>query len=667
ATFVARNCTFATNNAIGGTNGVSPFANRNGATGPIYGGNLARVSGTSKIINCILQHGAGPDSYNGGAMDGGYNISSDTSCAFTSTNSLSKKNAQMASTLSSYPGYPPLLEFIAINGTNSLAQDRIPPIPSDNPTNVPATDGRGFLRFTATNVLADVGAFEFVPTPPHILTQPQNAFAIKGENATFNVVATGEAPLSYQWIFLGTNGSLVSFPSGTNTSLTITNVQATNFGTYFVVVTNGLGTLTSSNAVLTVAVRPGISNQTSGVTVNYGDPAVFSVVATGAPLNFQWFKGNAALTDDNNHDGTTTASLTVTSASLNDQGSYHVVVTNALGTATSSPVQLTVHDPGIVTQPSGLTVNYGDPAVLSVFAVTSANAKFYQWYHGPTVISATNKIVGATNVFYTNSPATNDNYTVVVSNALGTATSDAATVTVLNPAIIVPPTNVVVDLGAPAAFNVTAAGSGRLTYQWNFNGAPIVPAATNSSFSIPNTAATNVGSYTVTVSNGTNSLTSPPAMLIIRGSTITGRITFGTNGVSGVTVGNGTTNVVSASDGTFNFTNLLSGSYPITPVQVGSGLTPATISVPVDGINSTNNINFAFNPPLLQITAAIASNSIPVHILSAPLQHSTLQSSTDLTNWTNGPIFITDTNGAFNATATNDTAFPYLFLRLTSP
>ncbi|MDB6056577.1 MAG: filamentous hemagglutinin family N-terminal domain protein, partial [Verrucomicrobiales bacterium] len=98
ATFVARNCTFATNNAIGGTNGVSPISNRNGATGAANGGNIARTGGTSKIYNCILQHGRGADNY-GALSDGGYNISSDTSCAFTSTNSLSKTNALLAATL----------------------------------------------------------------------------------------------------------------------------------------------------------------------------------------------------------------------------------------------------------------------------------------------------------------------------------------------------------------------------------------------------------------------------------------------------------------------------------------------------------------------------------------------------------------------------------------
>ncbi len=662
ATFVARNCTFATNNTIGGTNGVSPFSNRNGATGPVHGGNLARVSGTSKIINCILQHGAGTDSYNG-VTDGGFNISSDTSCAFTSTNSLSKTNANMAAILNTYPGYPPVLEIVL----PSCAHSRIPAIPADNPTNCPVADQRGALRFT-TNLLSDVGAFEAAPSPPRILIQPLSLAVIKGANATFTVSAVGDTPLVYQWQFLPTNGPLVLLPLATNTSLTITNVQATNFGSYFVVITNGLGSVTSSNAVLSTEVAPGITSQTSDVTVDLGGTAVFSVVATGAPLNFQWYSNNVALTESTHYVGATTASLTITSATHADQGTYKLVVTNSLGTINSSPVKLTVNDPAFVTQPSDVTVNFGAPAVLTVLALSSStNTISYQWRHGPNVISATNKIAGATKTTYTNSPATNDTYTVVASNALGTVTSDAATVTVQNPAITAPPTNLVVDLGAPAVFHVTATGTGTLTYRWNFNGAPIVPPATNSSYTISTTAATNAGSYTVTVSNGTNSPTSPPATLVIRGgSTISGRITFGTNGVDGVTIGNGTTNVVSASNGTFSFTNLLAGSYPITPVQVGSGLTPATNTVAVDGVNSTN-INFAFNPPLLQITAAIASNSIPVRILSAPLQHSTLQSSSDLTNWVNGSTFITDTNGAFNAAVTNDTAFPYLFLRLTSP
>lgn len=83
---------------------------------------------------------------------------------------------------------------------------------------------------------------------PSITTQPSSQGVIVSNNATFSVVATGTAPLRYQWYF-STNSA---FANATNTSLTITNAQFTNAGFYSVVVTNNYGAVTSSFAQLTV-------------------------------------------------------------------------------------------------------------------------------------------------------------------------------------------------------------------------------------------------------------------------------------------------------------------------------------------------------------------------------------------------------------------------------
>ncbi len=87
-----------------------------------------------------------------------------------------------------------------------------------------------------------------VLVPPYITTQPQDQSILASNNATFSVVAGGTAPLSYQWYF-NTN-TILSW--GTGTSLTITNVQDTNTGTYSVVVSNSISTVTSIYASLSV-------------------------------------------------------------------------------------------------------------------------------------------------------------------------------------------------------------------------------------------------------------------------------------------------------------------------------------------------------------------------------------------------------------------------------
>ncbi|MGA2178200.1 MAG: immunoglobulin domain-containing protein [Verrucomicrobiota bacterium] len=83
--------------------------------------------------------------------------------------------------------------------------------------------------------------------PPVITTQPQSQTVAQGSNVTFNVTAAGCSPLSYQWEFNGTNIS-----TATNASLTLTSVNTNNAGNYMVVITNLNGSVTSSNAILSV-------------------------------------------------------------------------------------------------------------------------------------------------------------------------------------------------------------------------------------------------------------------------------------------------------------------------------------------------------------------------------------------------------------------------------
>ncbi len=82
---------------------------------------------------------------------------------------------------------------------------------------------------------------------PTITTQPINQTVSKGSNATIFVSASGTAPMFYQWLFNGTN-----LIAATTSALTLTNAQGTNAGFYSVLVSNSVGTVSSSNALLTV-------------------------------------------------------------------------------------------------------------------------------------------------------------------------------------------------------------------------------------------------------------------------------------------------------------------------------------------------------------------------------------------------------------------------------
>jgi hypothetical protein len=178
---------------------------------------------------------------------------------------------------------------------------------------------------------------------PVIVTQPTNQLALEGQNVSLSVSASGDPPLSYQWRCNGTN-----VPAGTGAMLTLTNVQATNAGTYWAVVTNQYGSATSSNAALTVLPSvPTVLTQPVDRKVWMGYTAGFSVTVTGAPpLSLQW------ICNGTNIAGATNVGLSLTNVQYDQAGSYRVQVTNQYGSNFSSYAYLTVRAPGTVLEMS---------------------------------------------------------------------------------------------------------------------------------------------------------------------------------------------------------------------------------------------------------------------------------------------------------------------------
>ncbi|MGA2241282.1 MAG: LamG-like jellyroll fold domain-containing protein [Verrucomicrobiota bacterium] len=267
--------------------------------------------------------------------------------------------------------------------------------------------------------------------PPVIISQPTNQTVYVGGTATFNVMAVGSQPLSYQWSFNGTN-----LVGATNTTLTLTNVQFTQAGNYAVLVTNLYGAVLSSNVVLTVLdVRPAIVSQpTSQTAVVMGSAVSFSVAASGfPPLSYQWYFNGTPIVDGGRLNGCTLATLNISSAQTNDNGSYQVVVTNSYGSVTSAVATLTVYVPvQISMQPASQAVLLSSNAVFTVMATGTAPG--YQWYFNGTPISDGGRISGSSTPTLSVSTVQGTDaggYTAVVTNLLSTATSRMASLTVL--------------------------------------------------------------------------------------------------------------------------------------------------------------------------------------------------------------------------------------------
>lgn len=178
------------------------------------------------------------------------------------------------------------------------------------------------------------GGSESAPAdnPIAITTQPAAVTVVAGLDASLSVVATG-GKLSYQWRKDG-----VAVAGLTASKFTFSPAYASHAGSYDVVVTNSLGSVTSTAAVLTVGLVPAITTQPVALTVAAGRPASFTVAASGSDtLTYQWRKAATNIA------GATSATYTIASAAAADAASYDVVVSNSYGSATSSAAALTVN------------------------------------------------------------------------------------------------------------------------------------------------------------------------------------------------------------------------------------------------------------------------------------------------------------------------------------
>jgi len=115
-----------------------------------------------------------------------------------------------------------------------------------------STDGTTGGSYTISNLPYTGPRSDFVPGgTPLIITQPQSRTNLAGTDATFNVGAVGAPTLRYKWFF-----GNAPIGGGTNATLLLSSVQPVNAGSYFVILSNGFGAVTSTVATLTVTNSP---------------------------------------------------------------------------------------------------------------------------------------------------------------------------------------------------------------------------------------------------------------------------------------------------------------------------------------------------------------------------------------------------------------------------
>jgi len=208
-------------------------------------------------------------------------------------------------------------------------------------TYLPATNyyGSDSFSYTASDGMsnsAPATVYLTVLAPPSISAQPQNEVVATNQNATFSVTAGGTAPLSYQWYL---QGSLLN--GATNSTLTVSNVANRNAGKYSVIITNIVGSITSTSATLTVISVPAVSSlYASNVTTNSATLSA-SLKSNGSSTTYYFQYGlttnYTAFSQTNtlaSGDNSVAASIT----NLSPGAVYHftMVAINGAGTSVSS-------------------------------------------------------------------------------------------------------------------------------------------------------------------------------------------------------------------------------------------------------------------------------------------------------------------------------------------
>ena len=251
---------------------------------------------------------------------------------------------------------------------------------------------------------------------PSVTTPPVSQTVVLGAPASFSVVATGTAPLTYQW-----NKDTFAIPGATGSTLAFPAVAATDAASYTVTITNSVTSITSAAALLTVNLPPIIATPPAGATASIGSPVTFTVLAGGtAPFTYQWRKDGTPI------GGATGSSFNIASVQPTDAGSYTVVVTNIVSFATSAAAVLAVNTPpAIAAQPAPQAATFGGAVTFTVGV--SGTAPFaYQWSKdGNPISGATSATLALTNL----QAGDIGSYAVVVTNPFGSAPSTGAALT----------------------------------------------------------------------------------------------------------------------------------------------------------------------------------------------------------------------------------------------
>ena len=363
----------------------------------------------------------------------------------------------------------------------------------------------------------ETGVTEPSFSPIRIHSAPLNLVGYPNQTATFEVVASSEASLTYQWFH---NGEAIS--GATNATLFFSIAGIADAGTYEVVIKNS-STEARSSANLVVDDLPEITGEPKDVTIYPGETAVFTVDATGSDLSYKWqarsLSGWTTLDE-------TSDTLVVENVSTSTKKQYRVKVSNDGGGKTSRTTRINLKQAiSITSQPSDQLVAEGQNARFSVTA-SGYGTLSYQWLKAGSPISENSKFqgtrtasLGIANIISSDASL----YSVVVTNGDGIkATSNTAELAIMGPAAVtVQPIDTTLYSGQSGTLKIAASGDKPISYQWQkLSGGSWqnVSGATSAQLSFSSATASTAGQYRCAVSNAASSDVSRSATVTVKQS-----------------------------------------------------------------------------------------------------------------------------------------------------
>ena len=303
---------------------------------------------------------------------------------------------------------------------------------------------RCMVSNTNGSVYTQAALLTVTPIMPAVTKQPADVKVAPGEKASFTVTATGSGTLLYQWQVSKDGGSTWKncISTGYNTR-TLSFTAKTSYGgwRYRCIVSNERGSISTEAAVLTVTgvSEPVITGQTPSVKLQAGATAKFTVEASGEGLSYQWqvSKDGGSTWKNCTSSGYDTKTLQFTAKLSYSGWLYRCRVKNSGGEAVSLAAPLTVIDPyakpEITKQPVGQSVTAGSRAVFMVTA--SGTGLTYQWQVSKDGGASWKDCTSSGNDmstfgFTAKASYSGWQYRCIVTNANGSVTSTAATLTV---------------------------------------------------------------------------------------------------------------------------------------------------------------------------------------------------------------------------------------------